>query len=1057
MNSEHSATVLIVNDDPDQRELMSVILSRSGFRIVVAEDGVEGYEVARAAHPALIISDVVMPRADGIELCRTLRSDPEFKATPIMLVSALRNDEANVIEGFRAGADEYIGAPYEPMRLVAQVSRLLERARAERALRESEERYRSLALAASQVVWTADAAGEVTADLPEWREITGQSADEVKGRGRLDALHPEDRGRVAEEWGRAVVTKSPYEVTFRVRARDGNYRYFSERAVPIQDERGEVREWVGASSDITERMEAEQALRRSEESLRQSQKMEAVGQLAGGVAHDFNNLLTAISGYADLSLFRLREADPISRNIKEIRNAAERASSLTRQLLAFSRQQVLQPKILDLNAVVSEMGKMMQRILGEHIQLTIRLGQPLGHVKADPGQIEQVLMNLLVNARDAMPRGGTITIDTQNYSIDTLYASQNVDVRPGHYVVLSVSDNGSGMTEEVRQRIFEPFFTTKEVGKGTGLGLSTVYGIVKQSGGFIWVYSELGKGTIFKIYLPQVDDLVSSEKKEAGIDDETLQGTETVLLVEDEPMVRALTRDILEMCGYHVLEAGDGGEAVSLCEGYEGEIELLLTDVVMPGMSGKELAKALTPLRPRMKVIYMSGYTDDAVSPHEVLDGGAAFLQKPFTPAALLRRLRETLDPKVASLHSAGTSNSVNESLPTTSKEQARSSTETKNARMEEQPVKGKEDTAGPGNILVVDQIRKPTRVLVIDDDVSLLQYLEKVLRDTGYIVSTAQSGHQGIMLAQDFFPDIILTDYSMPGMDGVQTIQSIRPITPDAVSILMTAYPDVGVITEALRQLVFDFLRKPFTADDLEQSLRRAIAFRESRERERRHKDFLSIISHELRAPLQAPLSYINNILAGRYGPLNAEQRERMRRAEQGINDEARLINNLLDLSYLESGQLRANLSRSSLRNVIQEVVNSFDVQANDAGVSVQWVVPKAEFLMDFDVMHFKQALSNLLDNAISHTPRGKSIKVKLRRRAAAVFCAVQDEGCGIRAIHLERIFDKSFKVHPRTSRKGLGMGLYIARQIIRAQGGDITVKSRLGAGSTFTIMLPA
>lgn len=380
-----------------------------------------------------------------------------------------------------------------------------------------------------------------------------------------------------------------------------------------------------------------------EEQLRQSQKMEAVGQLAGGVAHDFNNLLTAITGYSELTLRDLDDNSPFRAKITEIRKAGERAASLTRQLLAFSRKQILQPKVLDLNAVIPEMDKMLRRLIGEDIALETVLDSSLGQVKADPGQIEQIIMNLCINARDAMPHGGRLTIETSNVDLEQAYSNQQVVLRPGHYVMMSVSDNGCGMTADTQARIFEPFFTTKELGKGTGLGLSTVYGIVKQSEGSIWVYSEVGSGTTFKIFLPRVDEVALSENLRQK-SRSAPGGSETVLLVEDEDIVRALSTEILERCGYRVVTAADGQEGLRVCKEFEGRIDLMITDVVMPHMSGRELAEHLARLRPDTRVLYMSGFTDDAIVRHGVLDEGVSFIQKPFSPDSLAIKAREVLD-----------------------------------------------------------------------------------------------------------------------------------------------------------------------------------------------------------------------------------------------------------------------------------------------------------------------------------------------------------------------------------------------------------------------------
>lgn len=393
-----------------------------------------------------------------------------------------------------------------------------------------------------------------------------------------------------------------------------------------------------------ERKRAEGALRESEEQLRQSQKLEAIGQLAGGIAHDFNNLLTAINGYSDLTMRHLRAEDPLRRNIEEIKKAGDRAASLTRQLLAFSRKQVLQPKVLDLNTVVSDLEKMLRRLIGEDVDLRTVLKPQLGNVKADPGKIEQVIMNLALNARDAMPHGGKLIIETDNIYLDKKYADLHLTATPGYYVMLAVNDTGTGMDEQTQRRIFEPFFTTKEVGKGTGLGLSTVYGIIKQSGGNIWVYSEVGMGTSFKVYLPRIDE-GAEDYKRAAQTAAVIQGTETILLAEDEDMVRRLACEVLEMYGYRVLEAPSGGSALLICE-REQQIDLLVTDVVMPEMSGRELADRLALLRPEMKVLFMSGYTDSAITHQGILQEGENFIQKPFAPDDFVQKVREVLDSK---------------------------------------------------------------------------------------------------------------------------------------------------------------------------------------------------------------------------------------------------------------------------------------------------------------------------------------------------------------------------------------------------------------------------
>jgi len=404
-----------------------------------------------------------------------------------------------------------------------------------------------------------------------------------------------------------------------------------------------VRRALALRQALTDAARAEAALRVLEEQQRQAQKMEAIGRLASGVAHDFNNLLTAILGSTDLLLEELAADHPGRLEAEETRRAALRAADLTRQLLAFSRQQVLAPQVLDINEVVTNVKKMLRRVIGEHVEVRSVQAPDLGAVRADPGQLEQVLLNLAVNARDAMPRGGRVTIETANADLDETYAAQHAAVAPGRYVMFAVSDTGTGMDAATQTRLFEPFFTTKAKGKGTGLGLATVYGIVKQSGGYIWVYSEPGQGTSMKVYLPRVDapiEPITPPPPPSG----SLRGSETILIVEDQEEVRNLTRRLLEARGYRVLVAASGAEALEVAAPSTERIDLLVTDVIMPRMSGREVALLLGPAQPHMKVLFVSGYPDESIVHHGVLDPGVAFLQKPFTAQTLAQKVRAVLD-----------------------------------------------------------------------------------------------------------------------------------------------------------------------------------------------------------------------------------------------------------------------------------------------------------------------------------------------------------------------------------------------------------------------------
>ncbi len=520
---------------------------------------------------------------------------------------------------------------------------ITERKRAEEALRESERRYRFLGEGILHQVWTAQPDGNLDYVNERTLEYFGFTMEQGLGERWLNAVHPDDVPVCAERWARSLQTGEHYEVEFRLRRADGEYRWHLGRATAGYDAAGNLVKWFGTNTDINNQKLAEEALRRSEEQLRQSQKLEAVGRLAGGIAHDFNNLLTAITGYSDLTLRCLAPDNPLHHNVTEIKKAGERAAALTRQLLAFSRKQILQPKVLDLNSIVTDISKILQRVIGEDVNILTVLDPHLSYIEADAGQLEQVLMNLAVNARDAMPGGGKLTIQTANVELSDDYAREHPNVPPGSYVMLAISDAGCGMDAATQAQIFEPFFTTKAAGKGTGLGLATVYGIVKQSGGNIWVYSEVGHGTTFKIYLPcarKAAELIEKAEPRAALP----RGTETILLVEDEEAVRELLREVLEADGYSVLLTSGGEEALQLCRSYKKEIHLMLTDVVMPGMNGRELGEHAAALRPEMKVLYMSGYTDEAITHHGVLDAGVAFLEKPFTPDSVARKVREVLN-----------------------------------------------------------------------------------------------------------------------------------------------------------------------------------------------------------------------------------------------------------------------------------------------------------------------------------------------------------------------------------------------------------------------------
>jgi two-component system cell cycle sensor histidine kinase/response regulator CckA len=505
---------------------------------------------------------------------------------------------------------------------------------AEEALRKSEEQYRQIVETTSDGIIKINTHRKIEFVNRRFAEMLGYEPAAMIQRSVFEFMSAAAK-RTAESSMKRRKAGETKAVNTTFRHQNGRDIAVNLAGSVILDEAGRYIGYLAAVRDITEQ-------NKLEEQLRQSQKMDAVGQLAGGMAHDFNNLLTVINGYSELAITQLQPDNPLQNAMEQIKKAGTRAAALTRQLLAFSRKQILMPTVVDLNELISELEKMLQRLIGEDVLLRTKLAPDTGSIKADRGQIEQVVMNLVINARDAMPSGGELTLETHNVDLTEDFSRQHLGVSPGAYVMLAVSDTGVGMSAETKARIFEPFFTTKEAGKGTGLGLSTVYGILQQSGGSIWVYTELGRGTTFKVYLPHfADDSLRSRPTNAPRGGK--QGTETILLTEDDEMVRTLATKVLTGYGYQVLTAANGREAISIVEHHSHPIHLLITDVVMPGMHGRDLADRLTALRPELRVLFMSGYTDRAIVHEQFLDE-KTFIQKPFSPQRLASKIREILD-----------------------------------------------------------------------------------------------------------------------------------------------------------------------------------------------------------------------------------------------------------------------------------------------------------------------------------------------------------------------------------------------------------------------------
>ena len=634
--------LLLIEDSEDDAFLLTRELERGGYALQVlrVDSAVELTTALDRQAWDLVIGDYSMPQFSGLaglDLIRQRGLD-----MPFIFVSGTIGEET-AVAAMRAGANDYV-MKGQWKRLLPAIARELReveerrgRRKAEALLRESESSYATLVEHAPLGIYRSNVRGRfLTVNTALVQMLGYSSATELLAIDMNTHLYVDAHQR------RALVERDTYtereydEVEAVWKRKDGQPITVQLSVRAIRNAAREVEYYETFVRDVTE-------TRQLEAQLVRAQKLEAVGRLAGGVAHDFNNLLTVILSYSSLLIEEGDVAGHALESMQEIKKAAEGAASLTKQLLAFSRQQVLQPQVLDVNSVVQSTQKLLNRLIGEDIKLITTLAPDLGVARLDPGQLSQIIMNLAVNARDAMPTGGVLTIETANVEMDLAYVRGHPVAQAGHYVMLAVSDTGIGMDEITKERIFEPFFTTKEAGKGTGLGLATVYGIVKQSGGFIWVYSEPFRGTSFKIYFPRVSEVPDGLPPGAPAEAPPPRGTGTVLVVEDQSAVRGVAREMLERSGYRVLEAATGDAALRLAASHKGAIDLLLTDVVMPGLSGRQLAQQLAEIRPQMRVLFMSGYTDDAVVHHGMLEPGIHYLQKPFTRDGIARKVHEVL------------------------------------------------------------------------------------------------------------------------------------------------------------------------------------------------------------------------------------------------------------------------------------------------------------------------------------------------------------------------------------------------------------------------------
>ena len=654
---EEKVKVLLVDDLPHKLTALSSILDNSNLHLVTATSGFDALRHLLREDFAVILLDVMMPGLDGFETAALVRQRKRSEHTPIIFITANLPNDKNLSKGYQLGAVDYIYAPVVPEILKAKVSAFVELFRINRKVRQQSRALRAYTLDLEVVNRQLEhRTNELQSSRESFRNIVEKNQEGiavVDTAGTIRFANPAFNAFMGNPAGGILGRPFPFQLEVGS-LREIDFAGPNGKAIPFEVALAET-QWEGGTAflasvrDISMRRGAEEALRESEEKLRQAQKLESIGRLAGGVAHDFNNLLTAINGYTDMVIAAMEDGDLLKGYLLEVRRSGERAAELTHQLLAYSRKQVLVPKLLNLNSVVDNMTNMLRRLIGDNIELAAAPFEDLGLVKADPGQLEQVIMNLVVNAKDAMPDGGRITVGTGSEQLDSDSIAlhpidKEISIEPGRYVVLTVTDTGTGMDEDTRGRIFEPFFTTKEVGRGTGLGLSMVYGFVKQSGGNITVASTPGAGTTFRIYLPEAAGTAPWKPQEGDGGAPHASGYETILLVEDEMTVRKFLQNVLTQIGYRVIEAEDGKRGREVSDAFAEPIHLLLTDVMMANMGGRELAAQLASRRPEMKILFMSGYSEDIRPNGWESRDGVEFLQKPFSPGTLAQRVRSVLD-----------------------------------------------------------------------------------------------------------------------------------------------------------------------------------------------------------------------------------------------------------------------------------------------------------------------------------------------------------------------------------------------------------------------------
>ena len=804
VSSMQGARILIADDNVDMRNYVSRLLGKR-WRIETVPDGDAALAAIRRRKPDLLLTDVMMPGLDGFGLLREIRSDPALRDLPVIMLTARAGAEARV-EGFDAGVDDYLTKPFGARELIARVNTNLELARirreATRELRESEARFRNMADHAPMMMWVTDLSGSCTYVNRVWCEFTGQSREEAEGTGWIGAVHADDQDTLRRRFLEANAARAQFRAEYRLGRTDGEFRWVLAAASPRFADGGDYLGYIGSVFDITERKTAEQVLRRTNEELeqrvqdaiaerldteaklRQAQKMEAVGKLTGGVAHDFNNVLQIIGGNLQLLARDVTGNMRAEQRLQTAMAGVARGSKLASHLLAFGRRQPLAPKVVNLGRLVRGIDDMLRRALGEAIEMETVISGGLWNTHIDAAQVENALLNLAINARDAMDGQGKLTIEMGNAYLDDDYATRHADVAPGQYVMLAVTDTGCGIPAELMDQVFEPFFTTKPEGLGTGLGLSMVYGLVKQSGGHIKIYSEVGAGTTVRLYLPR-----ARQQEDIEIAVETgpaTGGTETVLVVEDDEEVRGTVVAMLSELGYRVLKANDAQSALAIVESGV-PIDLLFTDVVMPGtLRSPELARKARERIPNIAVLFTSGYTENAIVHGGRLDEGVDLLSKPYTREALARKLRHSLRDR----------------------QQA-----------------GRQRPSGVEADTPDDAAEGSTKqhVLLVEDDALIRESTADMLSALGYAVSEAADAAEALRLLDERPIDVLLTDVGLPKVSGTELAARAKTMRPALKVVFASGYAALPASASGANDAIV--LPKPFDERQLEAALKRAAA----------------------------------------------------------------------------------------------------------------------------------------------------------------------------------------------------------------------------------------